>query len=159
MHGPSQNKPVHTLYHVKHCEKFIKNRVSPTNKENVKIELVGSFKSYMTGLKYHKYVEKPSKDRIYLCLPNPNNKFDANALGVYANQTRIAFVPRDLCAHVAENFEVNDPTTAVLCYCTGKTTETSSQCVYNVFRVRSNTNHQMDESEEGGEQDMDEGSD
>jgi hypothetical protein len=119
------------MVHVQRCEGFIKSRVE----KGSNIDLIGSFKSYVTGLKFHKYVEKPSSDRIYLCLPNPDNKFDPLAIGVYANQSRIGFVPKDLCLHTKENFNLQDGSVAMLCYCTGNTTDVSSQCVYNIFKV------------------------
>ena len=128
--------PVSSLrrpYHVERCEGFIKSRVGPQKS----VSLVGSFKAYITGLKYHRYVEKPSKDRIYLCLLNPDNKFDPNTIGIYANQSRIGYAPRDLCGHVSQNpqFNLTNETVAMLCYCLGRTTENSSQCVYNIFQV------------------------
>lgn len=118
------------------CVNFIKNRIPRKS-----IRFTNAYKSYITGLKYHKYVEKPSNNRIYLCMPEPNNKFDSNAIAVFANNERIGFVPKDLCSKVNLIFQKQIEDTIMLCYCTGKTTDFSSQCIYAVFKVVSPTEH------------------
>jgi hypothetical protein len=121
-----------TPFHVKRSVKFLQNRFPKSD-----LLLIGSFRSYITGLKYHKYVEQPSKGRIYLCVAEPHNKYDKNCIAVYANQQKIGYVPRDLSKKLSSNdMEI----TALLCYCLGNTTEFSSQCIYNIFKVTFPTN-------------------
>jgi hypothetical protein len=118
---------VETPYYISKSDRFIKNRV-----KNCSTTLISSFKSYMTGLKFHKYVEKPSKNRIYLCVIEPDNKYDTNAIAIFANNDRIGYVPKELSSRVCNLFQEN---VAMLCYCLGRTTEFSSQCVYSLFKV------------------------
>lgn len=98
--------------------------------------LLGAYVSYMTGLYYHRHGEKPEPRHIYFCLPEVNNRFDANAMGVYSRQKRIAYVPRDLSSRVAEHFAGKNTHVVMVCYCTGFNTTRSSQCFYNVYAVQ-----------------------
>ena len=113
-------------YHVTRCTKFLDNRLPDKN-----FKLVGSFKSFITSLKFHRFSEKPTKDRIYICMPDANNTHDANAIGVHANIERLGYVPKDLAEHIRP--KINLSTTVVLAYCTGRTTKVSSQCIYHIF--------------------------
>jgi hypothetical protein len=115
-------------YYVAKSVKYLQNRLP-----GYEVRLSGCYKSYITGLKYHKHVEVPSKNRIYLCLPEKDNKFDPNAVGVYAAQTRIGFIPKDLATKVFPMLQNSPESTALLCYCFGNTTALSSQCCYNLF--------------------------
>jgi hypothetical protein len=108
-------------YHVQNSKHFIQTRLL-----DKQVIFKGSYKSYISGLKFHHNVEKPSQNRIYLCLPLVKNK---KKLGVYAKDIKIGFVPKGL------PFELDSDSTIILCYCTGRTTKLSSQCFYNVFKV------------------------
>ena len=117
-----------TPYHVIRCIHFLQNRLP-----NRDIRLLKSFRSFITALKFHRYAETPSKNRIYLCIPDPDNEYDPYAIGVHANVERLGFVPRELAAHVGPQFDATD--TVMLCYCTGQTTGISSQCIYHIFHM------------------------
>lgn len=118
------------------------------------IELLGAYVSYMSGLIYHKKAGKPVKECVYVCLPDFENKFDPNALGIHRLDTkqRLAFVPRQLAAHVKSDHRgvtgptgPNGPLTPIqnhgqgevvmLCFCCGHCTERSAQCFYNIYKV------------------------
>jgi len=113
------------------CVQFLRAEGFP------QVELLGSYVSYMTGLYFHRFGEKPEAKRIYACLPEVDNKFDANAIGVYSFGKRIAYVPKDLAARVAEQFNGLSPQVLLVSYCTGYCTKRSAQCFYNLYAVPS----------------------
>jgi hypothetical protein len=117
-------------YYVLKCVKFLQNRVP-----NMDIHLIDKTSSYITGLKYHKYKEVPSKNRIYLCLPEQDNKVDPTSVGIYSNQIRIGFMPGFFSQKIHKNLKSSPESTAVLCYCFGHTTQISAQCVYLMFEL------------------------
>jgi hypothetical protein len=116
-------------YHITKCSNYLKNRLKDSKNQSLESE-----KSYITGLKFHRNCEKPSKNRIYLCLIEPDNKFDENAIAVIASQVRIGYVPREMSEVFCPRLKA-DPNLVLLCYCVGGTTEVSSQCFYNLFSI------------------------
>ena len=114
--------------HLEQCSNFLAAQGYPNT------ELIASFASYMTGLQYHPNAEKPQNQGIYRCFPEKNNQHDPNALGVYSQSGRMAFVPKDLSNHIATNFMHGSAFTMV-CYATSKPTEKSCQAIYNVFLI------------------------
>jgi len=99
------------------------------------IELLGSYASFATGLQYHKSGVKPESHQTYMCWPERNNQFDPNAMGVYNGSERIAYVPKTISAFVTKTFGDSDSSFTVVCYVSGRPTEKSCQCIYNVFLV------------------------
>ena len=127
-----ESQPIHN--HIEDCLRLLQNR-----RVGYAQFAGASFASYMTGLGYHKYEEKPEEHHCYVCLPDLGNKYDVNALSVLSDANkRIAFVPRDLCAHIAERYpDVRSRAWIVVAYCTGRCTPKSAQCIYNVFQILS----------------------
>jgi hypothetical protein len=125
-----------TPSYVLKSKKYLQNRLP-----GQEVRFVESYKSFITGLKYHKYTEIPSKNRIYLCLHEKANKFDDNAIGIYASQVRIGFMPKHLAQTLAPMMYQCPDSSALLCYCFGNTTPISSQCVYNFFHVTPTKNY------------------
>jgi hypothetical protein len=113
---------------VQRCQGFLRKRMPDQT-----FDLVGSYRSYITGLKFHPNAEKPSYGRIYICMPDFNNAFDKNAIGVHANIERIGYLPKELAAHIRGNIDPDQ--TVVLAFCTGRTTKVSSQCCYHLFQL------------------------
>ena len=101
------------------------------------LQLLASYPSYMTGLMFHKYEEKPEDHKVYVCLPEPNNPHDPHAMGIISSRNkRIAFVPRVLTEHFYSAFPGLFSGTCVLAaYCIGFCTPKSAQCLYNVYQV------------------------
>lgn len=101
------------------------------------LQLLASYPLYMTGLMFHKYEEKPEEHKVYICLPEPNNPHDPQALGILSSRNkRIAFVPRVLTEHLSTVFPgIYSGSDLVVAYCTGGCTPKSAQCLYNVYRV------------------------
>lgn len=105
----------------------------------VALQISASYASYMTGLMFHKYEEKPEEYRVYLCMSEPNNPYDADAIGIISDQNkRIAFAPRELSAELAAR-RFSGPSFVTVAYCTGRCSPKSVQCIYNVFQVVSPT--------------------
>lgn len=94
---------------------------------------MASYKSYISGLKHTQNF--PHCDRVYVCLPEPNNPFDANALVVCdEKQQKIGYVPRDLSSYLMKRFpDLQSGLAVLICYCKGPVTQRSAQCVYNCF--------------------------
>ncbi len=101
---------------------------------HVNVELLGSFPLYMTGLKYHQV--PPVQNQVYMCRPEKGNKFDHNAVGIYAGVDRIAYMPKVLTAHIQHIFRSHAAESfSVICFCSGRPSEASCQCIYNVYGV------------------------
>lgn len=101
------------------------------------VQLIASYPSYMTGLMFHKYEEKPEEYCVYSCVPEPSNPHDPNAFGVLSSRNkRIAFVPKVMSAHlVSAHPGIFHGSVLVVAYCTGGCTEKSAQCIYNVYQI------------------------
>lgn len=101
------------------------------------VQLIASYPSYMTGLMFHKYEEKPEEYCVYSCVPEPSNPHDPNAFGVLSSRNkRIAFVPKVMSAHlVSAHPGILQGSAVVVAFCTGGCTEKSAQCIYNVYHV------------------------
>lgn len=101
------------------------------------LQLLASYPSYMTGLLFHKYEEKPEEHKVYLCLPEPSNSYDAQALAILSSRNkRIAFAPRVITEHMASAFPgLYAGTCLAVAYCTGFCTPKSAQCIYNVYQI------------------------
>jgi len=121
---PIVAKPIKN--HLEECASFL-YRQGHTN-----TELVASFASYMTGLQYSKG-GKPEEQGMYMCFPEKDNQFDANALGIYAGQTRIAYVPKAMAAYIANI--TSDTVIAVVCYVTGRPSEKYCSCLFNLYAI------------------------
>ena len=118
------------LNHLELCRQFLLTRNYQT------VNVAGSFASYMTGLAHHTSEDKPEEHGIYLCVPEVNNPYDANAMGIYSDKNkRLAFVPKNVCAHIASSFPKQN--FILTCFCTGHCTSKSAQCIYNLFQVTS----------------------
>jgi hypothetical protein len=123
--------PARVIDHLEESSRMLKERGYP------QIQLLGSFPSYMTGLMFHKYEEKPEEHKVYLCLPEPSNPHDPQALGILSSQNkRIAFVPRIMSEHFAQTFPgVYSGVCMLVAYCIGYCTPKSAQCIYNVYQI------------------------
>lgn len=102
------------------------------------LELSGSYASYMTGLQYHSHA-KPENQYLYMCVSDPDNKYDANAIGVYdEEQKRLAYVPKHLAKHVTEKIQQHMASGEVkncvlVAFCSSKCTDRSAQSIYNLY--------------------------
>lgn len=101
------------------------------------LQLLGSYPSYMTGLMFHKYEEKPEAHKVYLCLPEPHNPHDKQAVGVFSSRNkRMAFVPQVITEFWTLTFPgLYTGQCLAVAYCTGFCTQQSAQCLYNVYHV------------------------
>lgn len=102
-----------------------------------KVELVASYSSFMTGLKYYgRQAGYPQKYQVLICEPEPDNRYDPNALTLHNVETKqkMGYVPRKMAALISEKFAVNHGFVMV-CYCCGSCTGKSAQCFYVVFAV------------------------
>lgn len=102
-----------------------------------RLELSGSYSSYMTGLQYHSFT-KPETQKIYMCKSDPENQYDSNAIGVYNQNNRLAYVPKLMAKFISEKIQnlmsTGEVQTCLLvAVCTGKCSEKSVQCIYNLY--------------------------
>jgi hypothetical protein len=105
-------------------------------------------KSYICGIKYHAI--NPKVNFFYTCLPESNNKYDENAIGVYTNQReRLGYVPKDLCiglrqkiAEYSSSGRMDD--TILLCFCRGPITKNSAQCNYLIIKMKNKVSVSVD---------------
>lgn len=96
-------------------------------------------KSYVSGLSFQEV--KPKQFYFYTCLPEIDNKYDSNAIGVFTmNKERIGYIPRQDCMELrnqslnsSQNGKMDD--IILLCWCHGPITERSAQCRYIVIKV------------------------
>lgn len=123
--------PARVVNHLEETQRFLLARGYQ------QVQLLASYPGYMTGLMFHKYEEKPEEHKLYVCLPEPNNPHDAQALGIVsARYKRIAFVPRVFTEHWSSAFPgVYTGMCVVVAYCTGHCTPKSAQCLYNVYQI------------------------
>lgn len=122
----SRSPPKPIKNHLEECATFL-HQQGHTN-----TELIASFASYMTGLQYCKG-SKPEEQGMYMCFPDKNNQYDPNALGIYAGQVRIAFVPKLMAAYIASI--TSDTVIAVVCYVTGRPSEKYCSCLFNLYAI------------------------
>ena len=122
----SRSPPKPIKNHLEECATFLYQQ-GHTN-----TELIASFASYMTGLQYCKG-SKPEEQGMYMCFPDKNNQYDPNALGIYAGQVRIAFVPKPMAAYIASIS--SDTVIAVVCYVTGRPSEKYCSCLFNLYAI------------------------
>ena len=112
------------------CQQYLRGWYPDSNIHHLK-----EFTSYMTGLIHHGNY-KPVENEIYQCVPEPENKFDSCAIGIYHGQVgRIAYIPKQISAEVYEMFKKHQNPVIMLCFCLGRTTHRSSQCRYHLFEM------------------------
>ena len=123
-------KPI--VDHIQESSRFLRH----VGYQNV--EMISSIASYLCGLQYHTSAQKPMEQTTYLCFSEKDNSHDPNAMGIYDRLGRIAFMPKDVATYIKTTFaEYQSDSTliVVVCYVTGRATEKSAQCIYEIFSV------------------------
>lgn len=68
--------------------------------------LLGQYSSFITALFYHRRAKRPAKGRFYFCVPEPSNRHDVCAIGVYdQDMVRMGYVPKSLAAKLRPLFD------------------------------------------------------
>lgn len=121
--------PARVVNHLDESLRFLTARGYP------QLQLLASYPGYLTGLMFHKYEEKPEEHKVYLCLPEPNNPHDSQALAILSSRNqRIAFVPKVFTEQWSSTFPgLYTGACWAVAYVTSPPTAKSAQCIYNIY--------------------------